>query len=175
MTLSGRNTLRVHIIGLPSAGKTTLARSIADILGAPCHDLDSIAFVDDRWTLRPAPERDAMVDRILEEPSGVTEGGFLGWVEPFFAAADYIIWLDPPLTVLMWRHLVRHGRHPRWLPTLLLFQARMYLRPTGAGPAPDDPDQTRHGIERALRPWISKAYRVSTPVSGEDVVRRLSL
>jgi len=38
--------MKVHIIGLPSAGKTTLADGLAAHLGAPVHHLDHVAFVD---------------------------------------------------------------------------------------------------------------------------------
>jgi hypothetical protein len=167
--------VRLHIIGIPSSGKTTLAAGISDRLGVPHHDLDALAFVDDRWTLRPSVDRDAMLADILREPDFVTEGGFLGWTEELFAAADRIVWLDPPLTTLIWRHVRRHGRHPLWLPSLLLFQVRSYMRPVGAGPARDDPDQTRAGIERALRPWADKVYRVTWSVSPDQVVERLAL
>jgi adenylate kinase family enzyme len=88
--------MRVHIIGLSSAGKSTLAEALARHLGCAHHDLDPVAFVDDRWTPRPLQEREAMVARILEELSFVTEGGFLGWTAPLLAAADLIIWLAPP-------------------------------------------------------------------------------
>jgi hypothetical protein len=165
--------VRLHIIGIPSSGKTTLGKNMSKLLSAPHHDLDSLAFVDERWTLRPAPERDAMLARILEEPSFVTEGGFLGWTEALLAAADHIVWLDPPLPILVWRHLRRHWRHPRSLPSLLRFQALMYLRPAGAGPFKDNPDQTRAGIESALRPWASKVLRVARPITAADVMKRL--
>lgn len=167
--------MRLHIIGIPSSGKTTLGERMSRLLGVAHHDLDALAFVDERWTLRPAIERDAMVARILDEPGCVTEGGFLGWTEALFAAADHIVWLDPPLSILVWRHLRRHRRHPWWLPSLVRFQVLMYLRPPGAGPAKDDPDQTRAGIERALRPWADKVLRVTRPVTAADVMDRLGL
>ena len=36
-------------------------------------------------------ERDAMLAEILQQPSVVTEGGFLGWTTPLFAAADHMV------------------------------------------------------------------------------------
>ena len=162
--------MKVHIIGIPSAGKTTLAAGLAEALGVPHHDLDGVAYVDDRWTMRPSLERRAIVDGILAERAFVTDGGFLGWTEPLFAAADRIIWLDPPLRVLTWRHIRRHGVHPHRLPSLLAFQWRSYRRPAGAGPAHDDPRQTRAGIEAALRPWAAKVLRlVRSPSVAETV------
>ena len=129
--------MKVHIIGLPSAGKTTLARGLSPHLGVPHHDLDAVAFLDERWTLRPAADRDELVAQIAASPGFVTEGGFLRWVTPLFAAADRILWLDPPLWVLIWRHVRRHGRlfQPQWLIARLRFQVLCYVRPVGKGPA----------------------------------------
>lgn len=165
--------MKLHVIGVPSAGKTTLAGNVSRLLCVPHHDLDALAFVDERWTLRATAERDAMLARILEAPSFVTEGGFLGWTEPLFEAADRIIWLDPPLRVLVWRHVRRHWRHARVLPSLLRFQVLMYRRPAGRGPARFDPDQTRAGIEEALRSWKPKVIRVTGAVTAERIVEAL--
>jgi hypothetical protein len=162
--------LKLHIIGLPSAGKTTLAKDLATWLDVPHHDLDALAFVDERWTLRPSGDRDLLLEGILKQSNFVTEGGFLGWTEPLFAAADRILWLDPPLRVLVWRHVRRHGQRPWRLPPLLRFQIRSYVRPPGAGPANDDFCQTRSGIEVALRPWAEKVLRLNRPITAGEVI-----
>ena len=125
--------------------------------------------------MRSTPELDAMIARILEEPSFVTEGSFIGWTEPLFAAADHILWLDSPVRLLVWRHVRRHGRHPWRLVDHLRFQIRMYLRPAGAGPAKFDLDLTRAGIETALRPWAFKVLRLRREVGAADVVKGLRL
>ena len=166
--------MKLHIIGIPSSGKTTLGKSLSKLLSLPHHDLDSLAFVDERWTLRPTSERDAMVARILKEPSFVTEGGFLGWTDVLLAAADHIVWFDPPLRVLVWRHVRRHRRHPRQLPSLLRFQVLMYVRPAGDGPLKADLNQTRAGIEDALRPWAHKVIRLTRPVTAAEVMKKLA-
>jgi hypothetical protein len=162
--------MKVHIIGIPSAGKTTLASELADRLDAPCYALDGLAFVDENWTLRPTSERDAMLADILDQPAFVTEGGFLGWTERLLAASDVVVWLDPPLPTLVWRHIVRFRHHPSQLPSLLSFQIRSYVLPVGAGPAKDNPNQTRAGIEAALRPWRAKVFRVGRRVSADELV-----
>ena len=166
--------MRVHVIGLPSSGKTTLAKGLSSRLGVPHHDLDALAFVDDRWTLRPIAERDDLVARILAKPPSVTEGHFIGWVTPFFAAADRIVWLDPPLWVLVGRHIRRFGlRRPRWLIARLRFQVLCYIRPMGKGPAPNEPQLPRSGIEAALQPWDDKVLRLGHPSTVAEVIQKL--
>jgi hypothetical protein len=170
---AGHETLsqvKIHVIGIPSAGKTTLARALSERLGSPHYPLDGLAFVDERWTLRRVSERDATLAEIMKEPSFITEGGFLGWTDGLFAEADHIIWLDPPLRVLVWRHVLRFARQPWGIPSLLRFQIRSYRRPAGAGPAKDDPNQTRSGIETALKPWRTKVLRVRHSVSPDEVL-----
>jgi len=166
--------VKIHIIGIPSAGKTTLATHLARRLEIPVYVLDGLAFVDDRWTLRPVSERDAMLADILEQPAFITEGGFLGWTDDLVAAADLVLWLDPPLRTLIRRHIGRFWRHPWWLPGLLGFQIRSYMRPEGSGPAKDDPNQTRSGIECALKPWHTKVVRVRRGVDADEVVAYLA-
>lgn len=165
--------MKIHVIGIPSAGKTTLAEGLSKRLGAPHYALDGLAFVDERWTLRPASERDVMVAEILHEPSFIAEGGFLGWTDDLLAAADLVVWLDPPLRVLVWRHIRRFGRHPRRLPSLLRFQILSYRRSAGAGPAKDNANQTRSGIESALWPWHDKVLRLSRGVTLDELVAYL--
>jgi adenylate kinase family enzyme len=165
--------VKIHIIGIPSAGKTTLAGSMSRLLNLPHHDFDPLAFVDERWTLRGAPERDAMLSRILEESDFVSEGAFLGWTEPLFAAADHIIWLDPPLRMLIWRHVRRHYRRPFLLSSLLRFQVLMYLSRAERAPARFDANQTRKGIGIALRPWAYKVIRVRRSVTADELVAYL--
>jgi hypothetical protein len=167
--------MKVHIVGLPSSGKTTLASGLSSHLGVLHHDLDALAFVDERWTLRPIADRDELVAQILASPGFVTEGHFVGWVTPLFAAADRIVWLDPALWVLIWRHVRRHGRlfQPQWLIARLRFQVLCYFRPVGKSPAKNDPDLTRSGIEVALRPWAGKVLRLRHPATVAEVIEKL--
>lgn len=173
--------VRIHIVGAPSAGKSTLGRHLAGRLGCPHHDLDQIAFVDEHWTLRPMAERLALVQKIVDEPGWITEGGHLGWTEPLFAAADTILWLDPPLPVLMYRHRVRHRhRGIGWLVRYgWTWQVRWYLQGYMHDLAPDrDTTINRAATAAALRPWAHKTcrYRSTTSIHAlEEAVRRASV
>lgn len=103
---------RILIVGAPGAGKTTLAELLSARLSVPCYPLDPVAFVDEHWTSRPLGERQRMIAEIAAQPRWVAEGGHLGWTAPLFAAANVIIWLDPPWWTLLWRATLRRLR--RW-------------------------------------------------------------
>jgi hypothetical protein len=170
--------MKIHILGLPSSGKTTLARELSLRLELPHHDLDAVAFVDERWTPRPPVERDRLVSDIVSKPSFVTEGFFIEWTTPLFSAADHIIWLDPSLLRLIFRHLLRHRSQlisrPFWLVARVRFQVLSYYRGVGSGPGAD-PTLTRSGIESALRPWGNKLLRVRRSVSVDQILEALDL
>jgi adenylate kinase family enzyme len=115
-----QTALRVHIVGSPGCGKSTLARRLGSITNAPFYDLDDIGYEGGAGPERPLSERLDDIRRIAAETSWVTEGAYLGWTAPLFATADIIVWLDLSWHVCAWRIVVRHvkaslmrtNRHP---------------------------------------------------------------
>jgi adenylate kinase family enzyme len=104
--------LRIHIIGGPGNGKSTLARKLGTLLHLPVYDLDRIAFEGQDFFERPLQVRLAQVREIAAQPRWITEGIFLGWVQDLMGAADLIIWLDSlPWQLAAWRILVRFTRY----------------------------------------------------------------
>lgn len=101
---------RVHIVGGPGSGKTTLAYQLAGILCAPCIELDSVGYEGGAGADRPMAVRVADIQNIAAQPAWVTEGIFLGWTEALFQTADAILWLDLPWRVAGWRIFTRHVR-----------------------------------------------------------------
>lgn len=87
------NLMRIHVIGGPGSGKTTLAREIGAYLGIEVHELDQIAFTGPDYAERPLPERVADLHLIAHRPAWITEGLFL-WTDELLAHADIIVWLD---------------------------------------------------------------------------------
>lgn len=102
---------RVHIVGGPGSGKTTLSQQLAARLGVPVFELDILAEAGpapDFRMLRPLQERLEELNRIAAMPGWVTEGSFLWWTDELFEAADIVIWLDIPARSALWNVFVRH-------------------------------------------------------------------
>src|SRR5918995_4860045 len=101
---------RVLIMGGQGSGKTTLARRVGAMLGAPVFEMDLVEFDLDTGRERPLDDKLDRVRAIAAGDVWVTEGTMLGWTDPLLRAADLVVWLDVPWAVAVWRMLVRHAR-----------------------------------------------------------------
>jgi adenylate kinase family enzyme len=113
--------VKVHVVGGPGSGKTTLARKVAARLRVNPVDLDRIAFdrSEQPFALlgavvggqRTTQARRALaVETILQAPAWLTEGIYVGWTASLMAEADIVVWLDPPTRVALWRIVTRHAK-----------------------------------------------------------------
>ena len=97
--------MRVNVKGISCSGKTTFSRELAERLSVPYLELDAVHH-GPNWTEASAEELQARVREFMASAHG-------GWVidgnyEPklgnlVLAAADRIVWLDPPLSVALRR------------------------------------------------------------------------
>lgn len=166
-----RTPRRIHIIGGPGSGKTTLARQLGAMIEVPCYDLDEIGYVDGAGAARPLADRLCDVARIAADSTWVTEGAFLWWPEELFRTADVIVWLDLPLRILAWRIPLRHlkaelagtNRHPGWRQMWRLVRMTYrYHRASGVAVprAPDDDAAiSRQATRDALQPYMAKVVQ----------------
>lgn len=96
--------LKIHIMGGPGSGKTTLGQEIAARFNIPHHDLDQLGWKNGMD--HAAYVKDAFA--IAQQPGWVTENIGLIWVEPLLCEADYIVFLGVSWPVAAWRIIRRH-------------------------------------------------------------------
>jgi len=97
---------RILVVGSTGAGKTTLARTLAQRLAIPFHEMDALAFSGPGWQENPRLVPD--VDLISAGPGWVFDS--LGYPEVrdrLWTRADTIVWLDYSRAVVMRRVLRR--------------------------------------------------------------------
>jgi adenylate kinase family enzyme len=110
--------LRVVIVGNSGSGKTTVAAALAERLGVPHVELDSL-YHQAGWTPAPAPEFRAAVRAALDEADAaaggwVVCGNYRAARSTIWTRADTIVWLDLPRWQVMGRVVRRtFGRAAR--------------------------------------------------------------
>ncbi|KAJ6475977.1 hypothetical protein C8R47DRAFT_1141922 [Mycena vitilis] len=95
----GQRNYRVHVVGNSGAGKSTVGKQLADILGVPFIGLDTL-FWNSGWHESTDDEMRAKVQQALANaPKGwVVDGNYTNKIGRLVAdSATDVIWLDPPL------------------------------------------------------------------------------
>ncbi len=109
---------RIHILGASGSGTTTLGAAVAEHLGVPHVDTDTVFWrpTDPPFMQRrPVPERLALLRERLPRVGGwVLSGCALGWAEPIEPLYELIVYLtlDPVVRLarLRQREHARYGR-----------------------------------------------------------------
>lgn len=97
---------RIIVIGTSGSGKTTMARKIAERLGFPHTELDSLHWEAD-WVEAPLDRFQRRATEATTGPCWVLDGNYNKVREITWAAADTLVWLDYPLPLILWRLLGR--------------------------------------------------------------------
>lgn len=97
---------RIAVVGVTSSGKTTLARSLARLLGSTCLELDAI-YWQPGWT---PPEPELFREQVTAALAGdrwVVDGSYRNVREIIWTRAQMVVWLDYSLPLVFSRLLRR--------------------------------------------------------------------
>lgn len=101
---------RVVVIGTSGAGKTTFARTLADILTVPHVELDAIHWLPS-WTPRDRDEFRQLVAKAVSQDRWVVDGNYSAVRDILWTRATTAIWLNYPFILVFgrvfWRTLQR--------------------------------------------------------------------
>ena len=97
-----RNIYRIVVLGTTGAGKTTLARQIAEALDMPHVELDYYRFRPN-WVEVPNDEFRERVRKALRGDRWVADGNYGLARDVIWPRVTMLVWLDYPIYVVMWR------------------------------------------------------------------------
>ena len=92
---------RILIIGNAGAGKSTLARLLADKTKLPLIHLDRLYWCG-HWQHRSREEFDRLLQGELERPRWIIDGNFTRTIPKRLEYADTVIFLDLPTLTCLW-------------------------------------------------------------------------
>ncbi|WP_246272415.1 adenylate kinase [Phyllobacterium pellucidum] len=109
LIIEDRSMKRVLVVGCAGAGKSTVAKELAEITGLPLIHLDRHYWLPG-WE---EPSRDAwrvVVESLSAQPEWIMDGTYSGTLQQRLARADTIIHLDYPTWCYLWRVILRTAR-----------------------------------------------------------------
>jgi adenylate kinase family enzyme len=98
------NRHKIHVMGAPGAGTTSLGKALAQDLSCPHFDTDDAYwFTDDELPYRrkrnPDHRRQILTERLSSTKSWVLSGSLCGWGDVFAPQFDLVVWLWLPAAV----------------------------------------------------------------------------
>ena len=98
---------RIVVVGTAGAGKTTTSRQLAALLGRRHVELDAL-FWNPEWI--PNPRFQDCVAAALSERLWIVDGNYRRIRDILWTQATTLIWLNLPLSVVLYRVLARTAR-----------------------------------------------------------------
>jgi adenylate kinase family enzyme len=100
--MSAKIMQRIVVIGSTGTGKSTLAKQVAARLGCNHVELDSLHWEAD-WKEAPTDVFISRVEQALSGDCWVVDGQYNEVRNVIWSRADTIVWLDYPLSLILWR------------------------------------------------------------------------
>jgi adenylate kinase family enzyme len=97
---------RVAIVGDSCAGKTTFGRRLAERLGCPHVELDSLFWLEN-WVKRPVDDFRALVAERVAGESWVMDGNYHMVRDLVWGRATHVIWLNYTFPLVFFRAVKR--------------------------------------------------------------------
>ena len=97
---------RINVVGTSGSGKSTFAKRLAKIQGAPYVELDLLFWKAD-WQESSDEEFFAKIESALQGASWVLDGNYNRTKAIKWKNVDAVIWIDPPFPVLLWQAVTR--------------------------------------------------------------------
>jgi adenylate kinase family enzyme len=94
------------VLGMTAAGKSTLAKELARLLGVPHVELDGIVH-GPNWVDLSDEEFHARTAEILSAEGWVADGNYPAVRDLTIGQAETVIWLDYPIIIPLWRVVPR--------------------------------------------------------------------
>ncbi len=185
---------RIVVIGTTGSGKTTLARQLAERLGVPHVELDTLHW-EPNWTMAPLETFRERVAQALQGEAWVVDGNYSKVRDIVWSRADMIIWLDYPFRVILARLIRRtlrrlitreelwNGNRERWREqffsreSLFLWMLRTYRRRRREYPELlQQPEYAHLSVVRLRSPreaerWLSRRGVQREPMFQRETVR----
>ena len=92
---------RVLIIGCPGAGKTTLAKALAEKTGLPLVHLDQL-YWNGEWEHLSREDFDRVLQVELEKPEWIIDGNYDRTLQHRMQFCDTVFFLDLPTVTCLW-------------------------------------------------------------------------
>ena len=102
---------RIVVLGTSGAGKTTVAKAIAEVLSVPHVEFDAYRH-GPNWTETPDDVFRERLSEALQGEAWVADGNYSIARDVVWPRASTLVWLDYPMPLVMWRlfwRIMRRG------------------------------------------------------------------
>ncbi|HEY6839506.1 MAG TPA: cation transporter [Geobacteraceae bacterium] len=106
---AGCNLQRIAVVGTSCAGKSTLSRELAGILGQRHVELDHL-YWGPNWTPKPEEEFELLLEEAVAHARWVVDGNYSTRQDAVLRRATTVIWLNYPFVTVFRRALFRSIR-----------------------------------------------------------------